>query len=104
MGLLAGLFTLATLATTRRIHRTILASLNLQFENRDLVEELRAAKTDAEAVSEQLEVRVQERTAELQHSMAQLRDEIAQREQLEEELLRVRKLESLRRLSRRHCA
>jgi signal transduction histidine kinase/CheY-like chemotaxis protein/HPt (histidine-containing phosphotransfer) domain-containing protein len=44
MGLLVGVFTVATLLTTRRIHRTIVSSLNLQFENRDLVEELKAAR------------------------------------------------------------
>jgi len=42
-----------------------------------------------------LELRVQERTAELHKSTEQLRAEIAQREQMEEELLRARKLESL---------
>jgi two-component system cell cycle sensor histidine kinase/response regulator CckA len=42
-----------------------------------------------------LERRVQERTAELRKSTEQLRAEIAQREQTEEELLRSRKLESL---------
>ena len=49
----------------------------------------------AEALNEQLEVRVQERTAELRRSTQQLRAEIAQREQIEEQLLRTRKLESL---------
>jgi signal transduction histidine kinase/ActR/RegA family two-component response regulator len=95
MGLLAGLFTLATLVTTRRIHQTIFASLNLQFENADLVESLQAATRHAEALNERLEVRVQERTAELERSSEQLRAEIKQREQVEEELLRARKLESL---------
>ena len=47
------------------------------------------------ALNEQLEVRVQERTAELHRSTEQLRAEITQREQIEEELLRARKLESL---------
>ena len=88
MGLLAALFTLATVVTTRRLHTTIDSSLRLQLENRDLVEELRAA-------SLALELRVQERTAELHKSTEQLRAEIAQREQTEEELLRARKLESL---------
>jgi signal transduction histidine kinase/ActR/RegA family two-component response regulator len=88
MGLLAAIFTLATLITTWRIHLTIVSSLNLQFKNQDLVEDLQAAKSHAEALNEQLEVRVQERTAEL-------RAEIAQRELVEEELLRARKLESL---------
>ena len=95
MAFLAGLFTLATLITTRRIHQTIVSSLNLQFENADLVEDLQAATSHAEALNEQLEVRVQERTAELLRSTEQLRAEIAQREQVEEELLRARKLESL---------
>jgi PAS domain S-box-containing protein len=83
MGLLAGLFTVATLITTWRIHLTIVSSLNLQFENQDLVEELRVAKSRTEALNEQLEVRVQERTAELQQSTEQLRAEIKQREQAE---------------------
>ena len=86
---------LPRLITTRRIHLTIVSSLNLQFENQDLLEDLQAAKGQAEALNEQLEVRVQERTAELHWSTEQLRAEITQREQIEEELLRARKLESL---------
>ncbi len=44
MGLLAGLFVVATLITTRRIHLTILSALNLKFENQDLVGDLQVAK------------------------------------------------------------
>ena len=88
MGVLAGVFTIATLITTARIGCTIASSLNLQFENRDLVENLQAAKNETDALNQALELRVQERTAEL-------RAEIAQREKMEEELLRTRKLESL---------
>ena len=95
MGLLAGLFVAATLITTRRMHLTIVSSLNLKFENQDLVEDLQVAKSHTEALNEQLEIRVQERTAELQRSTEQLKAEIRQREQIEEELLRARKLESL---------
>ena len=95
MGLLGGIFTLATLITARRIHQTITSSLKLQFENLDLLEDLHAAKNHAEALNAQLEVRVRERTAELQESTEQLRSEIQQREQVEDELLRARKLESL---------
>jgi signal transduction histidine kinase/ActR/RegA family two-component response regulator len=95
MALMASLFTLATVITTRRIHLTIISSLNLRFENATLVENLQAATHRAEALNEQLEVRVQERTAELHRSTQQLRAEIAQREQIEEQLLRTRKLESL---------
>ena len=95
MGLLAVVFTLATLIITRRIYRTIESSLRLQLENRDLVENLRAAHQETVALNFALERRVQERTAELRKSTEQLRAEIAQREQTEEELLRSRKLESL---------
>jgi signal transduction histidine kinase/CheY-like chemotaxis protein len=95
MGLLAGVFTVVTLVTTRRLQQTIVSSLKLQFENHDLLEDLQAAKNHADALNEQLEIRVQQRTAELQRSSEQLRAETAQREQVEEELLRARKLESL---------
>jgi signal transduction histidine kinase/ActR/RegA family two-component response regulator len=95
MGLLAAVFTLATLIITRRIYRTIDSSLRLELENRDLVENLRRANQETEALNHALELRVQERTAELNKSTEQLRAEIAQREQTEEELLRARKLESL---------
>jgi signal transduction histidine kinase/CheY-like chemotaxis protein len=95
MALMATLFTLATVITTRRIHLTITSSLKLQFENLSLVKNLQAATHRAEALNDQLEVRVQERTAELNESTHQLRAEIAQRQQIEEELLRARKLESL---------
>jgi signal transduction histidine kinase/ActR/RegA family two-component response regulator len=95
MGLLATVFTLVTLIMTRRIYRTIDSSLRLQLENGDLVEDLRAANQETAALNHALELRVQERTAELRKSTEQLRAEIAQREQTEEELLRSRKLESL---------
>ncbi len=95
MGLLTGTFTLATLLVTRRMHRTILASIRLQFENQELVEELRAANQQVAVWNQELEQHVEERTAELQLSTEQLKSEIDQRRQAEEELLRARKLESL---------
>ena len=95
MGVLAGVFTFALVLTTYRINRAMASSLGLQFENRDLVEDLTAAKQQAEALNQALERRVDERTAELVRSAGQLRAEIAQRRQMEEELLRARKLESL---------
>jgi signal transduction histidine kinase/ActR/RegA family two-component response regulator len=95
MGLLGLLFTAATLATTTRLHRMVTSSLRLQEENRDLVENLKAANQRTAALNQDLERRVEERTAELNQSTEQLRAEIAQREQAEEELLRARKLESL---------
>ena len=95
MGVLAVIFTVAVLITTWRIYQTLDSSLRLQFENRDLVENLRAATRETEALNQALERRVQERTAELTQAAEQLRTEIANRERTEEELLRARKLESL---------
>ncbi len=95
MGVLCGVYTLATLVTTGRIYRMVESSIILQFENRELVDDLRAANQETEALNQALEERVEERTADLQKSAEQLRTEIAQREQTEEELLRARKLESL---------
>ncbi len=95
MGLLALVFTIATVVTTYRIYLTVSSSLSLQFENRDLVGDLLAAKCQAEALNQALENRVRERTAELLKSTEHLMAEIAHREQMEEELLRARKLESL---------
>lgn len=95
MGLLATVFTLALLISTWRIYRTLEASLGLLIENRALVKDLQSANQETEALNQALELRVQERTAELRNSTEQLRAEIAQREQTEEELLRARKLESL---------
>src|SRR4051795_5727518 len=48
MGLLAGVFTVATLVTTNRIHLTILSSLMLRFENQELVQDLQRAKSEAD--------------------------------------------------------
>jgi signal transduction histidine kinase/ActR/RegA family two-component response regulator len=95
MGALATVFTFATLIATKRLYCMIDSSLRLQIQNRDLVEELRTANQETAALNQALELRVEERTAELNQSAEQLRAEIAQREQTEEELLRARKLESL---------
>jgi len=95
MGLLVSVFTVATVITTWRFSCTIESSLNLGFENQDLLEDLQAAKNQTDTLNQQLELRVQERTAELYQSAEQLRAQIRQREQMEDELLRTRKLESL---------
>ena len=95
MGAMAALFTGATLLVTGRIHGMIVSSLDVQFENRSLVEDLQSAKERVEALNEHLEARVEGRTAELRLSAEQLRAEMAQRREVEEELLRARKLESL---------
>lgn len=95
MGLLAVLFTAAVLASTSQWYRTILSSLNLQFENQALLQDVQLANERTQCLNEQLELRVEKRTAELQETTMRLQAEIEQREQAEEELLRVRTLESL---------
>ena len=65
MGLLTALFTLATVATTWRFHQMIESSLELRFDNHDLIESLQTAKNQAEALNRDLELRVNNRTAEL---------------------------------------
>jgi len=95
MGLLAVLFTAATLTTTWRFYRTIELSLTLRFQNQDLVRDLQGANQRTEALNQELELRVQERTSELHQSNVRLRAEMEHRERMEQELLRVRNLESL---------
>ena len=65
MAFLGGLFTAATVVTTWRFHMVIASSIRLRFENRDLIEHLRSAKDEAEALNRQLELRVRDRTARL---------------------------------------
>ena len=65
MGFLAAVFTIATVMTTWRFHLVIEASLNLRFDNHDLIENLQAANNQAEALNRELEQRVQDRTARL---------------------------------------
>jgi signal transduction histidine kinase/ActR/RegA family two-component response regulator len=95
MGILGVVFTIAILITTWRIHHILDSSLRLRFENLELLEDLRTARRQTELLNQALEIKVQERTAELTQTAEQLRTEIATRERTEEELLRARKLESL---------
>jgi signal transduction histidine kinase/ActR/RegA family two-component response regulator len=65
MGFLAALFTAATVASTWRFHRMIESSLELRFDNDELIERLQTAKNHTEALNRELEFRVSDRTAEL---------------------------------------
>jgi len=60
---------------------------------------LQQSQAELAKARDQLELRVAERTAELQQVNEQLRAEIGQRERIEEELLRTRKLEAIGRLA-----
>ena len=63
MAFLVVIFTAATIATTWRFHLTIASSLELRFDNLDLIESLRTAKDDTDALNLELERRVRDRTA-----------------------------------------
>jgi signal transduction histidine kinase/ActR/RegA family two-component response regulator len=65
MGLLAAVFTVATVITTWRFHLAIETSLKLRSVNHDLIESLHRAKNDAEAMNRELELRVRDRAAKL---------------------------------------
>lgn len=90
MGVLALIFTGTVLITTRRLYRTIDWSFQIKFENQDLLQDLRNAKAQTEELNRTLELKVQERTAELQRSTEQLQAEIARREQVVEQLQHTR--------------
>jgi two-component system, cell cycle sensor histidine kinase and response regulator CckA len=60
---------------------------------------LKQSQADLAKARDELELRVAERTAELQQTNERLRSEIEQRKKIEEELLRARKLEALGRLA-----
>jgi signal transduction histidine kinase/ActR/RegA family two-component response regulator len=63
MAFLILVFTAATIATTWRFHLAIASSLELRFDNLELIESLRAAKHQADALNRDLELRVRDRTA-----------------------------------------
>jgi signal transduction histidine kinase/ActR/RegA family two-component response regulator len=65
MGFLGAVFTVATLITTWRFHLAIESSFTLRFTNQNLIESLRKAKDDTEALNRELELRVRDRTAKL---------------------------------------
>ena len=89
MGSLACIFTLATVISTWRIYLTVDAALNLQFENKDLVSALQLENARTEGLNQNLELRVQERTSELNQAVSFLREEIAERKLAEEQRARM---------------
>jgi signal transduction histidine kinase/ActR/RegA family two-component response regulator len=65
MGFLGVLFTMATIVTTWRFHLAIESSFTLLFANEGLIDSLRHAKSETDAMNRELELRVHDRTAKL---------------------------------------
>ena len=63
MAFLVVIFTAATIVTTWRFHVSIASSLELRFDNLELIESLRTAKNYTDALNRDLELRVRDRTA-----------------------------------------
>lgn len=76
MGVMAVMYTAVLWATAWRMHRAILTSLTLRYENKDLIAFLTAAKDQAERLNEELKGEINQRqlaeTA-LRHSEEQFR-------------------------------
>ncbi|MGH8659365.1 MAG: EAL domain-containing protein [Gammaproteobacteria bacterium] len=66
-----------------RVHRTVLRSLQLQFENTELIAQLQAEKRALAGSKEELEQRVTERTGQLARMNVELQNEVIKRRQHE---------------------
>jgi signal transduction histidine kinase/CheY-like chemotaxis protein len=120
MGGMAALFSTVFIFTAWKLHCTILTSLHLRFNNNELIGAVTAEKARVEHLNteltaeiterqraeaalrtaqEALEVRVQERTAELATTLEQLQREMVERQRLTEELRQVQKMEAVGRLA-----
>ncbi|MGH8616019.1 MAG: EAL domain-containing protein [Gammaproteobacteria bacterium] len=66
-----------------RVHRTVVRSLHLQFENTELIAQLQAEKTALARSKEELEERVTERTGQLARMNVELQSEVIKGQQHE---------------------
>jgi signal transduction histidine kinase len=91
----------------RPFHPTTLVSLvsstvkgrRRQLETRSLLEDLRQSELHLQQINDELERRVEERTAQLQHAHDELLAQIAERAHTEEQLRQLQKLESIGQLT-----
>ena len=68
-------------------------------ETRSLLEDLRQGELRLQQINDQLERRVEERTAQLQHAHDELLEQIAERARTEDQLRQLQKLESIGQLT-----
>jgi signal transduction histidine kinase len=85
--------------TLLSVARATLKGRRRQFETRALLENLRDGELRLQQMNEQLERRVRERTAQLQHAHDELLATIAERERTAEQLRHLQKLESIGQLT-----
>jgi signal transduction histidine kinase len=85
--------------TLMSVARSIIRGRRRQHETRSLLEDLRQGELGLQRINDQLERRVEERTAQLQHAHDELLEQIAERARTEDQLHQLQKLESIGQLT-----
>lgn len=85
--------------TLMSVARSTIRGRRRQHETRSLLEDLRQGELRLQQINDQLERRVEERTAQLQHAHDELLAHIAERARTEEQLRHMQKLESIGQLT-----
>ncbi|HKH67581.1 MAG TPA: hybrid sensor histidine kinase/response regulator, partial [Reyranella sp.] len=85
--------------TLMSVARVTLKGRRRQHETRSLLEDLRRGELRLQQINDQLERRVEERTAQLQHAHDELLAQIAERARTEDQLRHMQKLESIGQLT-----
>jgi signal transduction histidine kinase len=85
--------------TLMSVARSTIRGRRRQHETRSLLEDLRQGELRLQQINDQLERRVEERAAQLQHAHDELLAQIAERARTEEQLRQLQKLESIGQLT-----
>jgi signal transduction histidine kinase len=85
--------------TLMSMARATIRGRRRQHETRSLLEDLRQGELRLQQINDQLERRVEERTAQLQHAHDELLAQIAERARTEDQLRQLQKLESIGQLT-----
>jgi len=85
--------------TLMSVARSTIRGRRRQHETRSLLEDLRQGELRLQQINDQLERRVEERTAQLQHAHDELLEQIAERARTEDQLRQLQKLESIGQLT-----
>jgi signal transduction histidine kinase len=85
--------------TLMSVARATIKVRRRQLETRSLLEDLRQGELRLQQINDQLERRVEERTAQLQHAHDELLAQIAERARTEDQLRQLQKLESIGQLT-----